>query len=361
MNPFGKIEKGLEQPPRPLVTVEDLRVHFFLDEGVVKAVNGVNLAIPRGKTLCVVGESGCGKSITAFSLLRLIAHPGEIVSGRIIYQSDEGDIDITALHDEGRKIRSIRGNQIAMIFQEPMTSFSPVYTAGNQIMEAVRLHRGSSKSEARRHALEMMRKVGIPDPERRFTQYPHEMSGGLRQRAMIAMALSCQPKLLIADEPTTALDVTIQAQILDLMRDLQEEMDMSILLITHDLGVVAQMADEVAVMYMGRVVEQSDGYGIFEQPQHPYTRALLESVPAMNIKRKSSLKAIRGSVPDPFTRIGGCPYHPRCDERVRGRCDGGERPPLLECTPSHFNACLIRHEEMLHGKAGDTRAAVKSS
>ncbi len=334
-------------PPaaKPLVSIRDLRVHFFLDAGIVRAVDGVTLDIPRGKTVCLVGESGCGKSITAFSLLRLISHPGKIVSGRILYHDRDKETDITRLHDEGSEIRGIRGNRIAMIFQEPMTSFSPVYTAGSQIAEAARLHMGKNRKEARKHAVEMMRRVGIPDPEKRFDQYPHEMSGGLRQRAMIAMALCCRPELLIADEPTTALDVTIQAQILDLMSDLQKEMGMSILLITHDLGVVAQLADEVAVMYMGRVVEQAPVDKIFEDPRHPYTRALLQSIPGMAVERKTPLKAIRGSVPDPFTTLAGCPYHPRCDEMVPGKCDTGERPPLLEDKPGHANACWVRHME----------------
>jgi oligopeptide/dipeptide ABC transporter ATP-binding protein len=332
--------------PDNLLTLEGLRTSFFLDEGTVKAVDGIDLDIPRGKTVCVVGESGCGKSITAFSILRLISHPGKIMEGKIHFHESDGTVlDITGMEDDGAAIRSIRGNRIAMIFQEPMTSFSPVNTIGSQILEAIRLHRGLSKREGRAETVKLMERVGIPDPGRRFDQYPHEMSGGLRQRAMIAMALSCRPALLIADEPTTALDVTIQAQILDLMKDLQEELGMSILLITHDLGVVAEMADEVAVMYMGRIVERAGVEAIFERPQHPYTRALLQSIPGLSGQRKSALRTIRGTVPDPFSTIEGCPFHPRCEEAVKGRCNVGTLPILRQTLPSHHNACIIRHQE----------------
>lgn len=331
-----------------LLTIERLKTHFFLDEGTVKAVDGVDLSIDRGKTLCVVGESGCGKSITAFSILRLISHPGRIVEGKILLHGDDATQDITAMEDDGGAIRRIRGNQVAMIFQEPMTSLSPVNTVGSQIMEAIRLHRKFSKREAREETVRIMTRVGIPDSGRRFDQYPHEMSGGLRQRAMIAMGLSCRPALLIADEPTTALDVTIQAQILDLMKDLQDELGMSILLITHDLGVVAEMADDVAVMYMGRVVERAGVHQIFENPQHPYTRALLQSIPGLSGNRKTALRTIQGSVPDPFSRINGCPFHPRCPEAVPGKCNVGPRPFLKETRPAHSNACLIRHDEAAH-------------
>jgi oligopeptide/dipeptide ABC transporter ATP-binding protein len=329
-----------------LLTLAGLRTSFFLDEGTVKAVDGIDLDLPRGKTVCVVGESGCGKSITAFSILRLISHPGKIVEGKIHFHERDGSVlDITGMDDDGDAIRSIRGNRIAMIFQEPMTSFSPVNTIGSQILEAIRLHRGLSKKEGRAETVRLMARVGIPDPGRRFDQYPHEMSGGLRQRAMIAMALSCRPALLIADEPTTALDVTIQAQILDLMKDLQEEFGMSILLITHDLGVVAEMADEVAVMYMGRIVERAGVEAIFERPQHPYTRALLRSIPGLSGQRQTALRTIRGTVPDPFSKIEGCIFHPRCEEAVKGRCDVGTPPILRQTLPAHHNACIIRHQE----------------
>ncbi len=330
----------------PLLAIDNLKTHFFLDEGTVRAVDGVTLTIPRGKTVGIVGESGCGKSITAFSVLRLISHPGKIVEGSVVLNTDGRPRVLTDMAEDGREIRDIRGNQIAMIFQEPMTSFSPVHTVGNQIAEVFRLHRGMGGKEARRETVKIMERVGIPDAARRFDQYPFEMSGGLRQRSMIAMGLACRPALLIADEPTTALDVTIQAQILELMRELQDELHMSILLITHDLGVVAEMADEVGVMYMGRIVEYAGVHEIFENPQHPYTRALMESIPGRAADRKTALKTIRGSVPDPFSSITGCPFHPRCDEAVAGKCDAGERPPLLETRPGHRNACLIRHEEV---------------
>ena len=250
---------------------------------------------------------------------------------------------LTDLDEDGEEIRAIRGRDIAMIFQEPMTSLSPVHSVGGQIKEAVELHTDMRRAAARKHAVRMMEHVGIPDAARRFDHYPHQMSGGLRQRAMIAMALSCRPSLLIADEPTTALDVTIQAQILTLMRSLQAELDMAILVITHDLGVVAQMADEVAVMYMGRVVEYGSVERIFAAPQHPYTIALLQSLPGMGQGRKRRLQVIAGSVPDPFERLAGCPFHPRCGEVVPGRCDQGERPALVQSGPGQRNACLVRH------------------
>jgi len=328
-----------------VLTIDDLRTHFFLDEGVVRAVDGVGLTVPRGKTLGVVGESGCGKSVMAFSILRLVPDPGRIVNGTVTLYSDHRDLVLTDLPPDGPAMRRIRGNRIAMIFQEPMTSLSPVHTIGSQIMEAVRLHTAVSKAEARRRTVDIMQRVGMPDPERRVKQYPHEMSGGLRQRAMIAMALSCQPDLLIADEPTTALDVTIQAQILDLMNELQRDLGMSIMVITHDLGVVAQVADEVAVMYLGRIVEQAEVLAVFKDPQHPYTQALMRSIPTLAAARKTDLAVIRGSVPDPFQRLAGCPFHPRCPEMVKGLCDVGERPPLVETAPGHAHACIRRHKE----------------
>lgn len=329
-----------------VLRIRGLKTHFQLDHGTVHAVDGVDLDVPRGKTLGVVGESGCGKSQTAFSVLRLIPRPGRIMAGEILFNDRDGDtLDLTKLAEDGEAIRRIRGHRIAMVFQEPMTSLSPVHTVGSQISEAVRLHLRLKRSAATKHTIHMMSRVGIPDAARRFDQYPHEMSGGLRQRAMIAMALSCQPTLLIADEPTTALDVTIQAQILNLMRELQAEFGMSILLITHDLGVVAQMADEVAVMYMGRVVERAGVHDLFEAPQHPYTRGLLNSIPSLTGHRKQALNVIRGSVPDPFAELPGCPFAPRCDEAVAGKCDLGDRPLLVNTRPRHSNACLLRHEE----------------
>ena len=326
-----------------IVTIQGLETHFLLDEGTVRAVDGVDLEIRRGKTLCLVGESGCGKSITALSVLGMISAPGSIVAGRVTLHRDDGDVVLTDLDEDGEEIRAIRGRDIAMIFQEPMTSLSPVHSVGDQIKEAVELHTDMRRAAARKHAVRMMEHVGIPDAARRFDHYPHQMSGGLRQRAMIAMALSCRPSLLIADEPTTALDVTIQAQILTLMRSLQAELDMAILVITHDLGVVAQMADEVAVMYMGRVVEYGSVERIFAAPQHPYTIALLQSLPGLGQGRKRRLQVIAGSVPDPFERLAGCPFHPRCGEVVPGHCDRGERPALVQSGPGQRNACLVRH------------------
>ena len=324
-----------------LLTIDDLRVSFFLDEGTVNAVSGVRLSIPRGKTLALVGESGCGKSVTSFAVLRLLPKVGRITGGRIVLHRDE-DVDLTRLKPDGREIRQIRGNQVAMIFQEPMSSLSPVHMVGSQIAEAVLLHSDCRRAQARQRAIEMMQKVGIPDSPRRFGQYPHEMSGGLRQRAVIAMALACRPALLIADEPTTALDVTIQAQILDLMRGLQQEMGMSLLLITHDLGVVAQMADEVAVMYMGRVVEQAATRELYADPQHPYTRELMRSIPSLRGPRRARLEAIAGSVPDPFAKLAGCPFHPRCPEFEPGLCNIGQPPELVQLTQGHSAACFLR-------------------
>ena len=266
----------------PLLDIRNLKTYFYTDDGVVRAVDGVSLSIGQSETLGVVGESGCGKSITAFSTMRLIpSPPGKIEEGEILFQQSEGKdpVDLTQLNATGAQMRGIRGNDIAMIFQEPMTSLSPVHTIGNQISEAIELHQDVAKAEARKRVIEALRKVRLPNPERQVDAYPHELSGGMRQRAMIAMALSCNPALLIADEPTTALDVTVQAQILDLMRQLQEEVGMSIMLITHDLGVVASMADHVAVMYLGKVVEYSDVRTIFKNPKHPYTQGLLKSIP----------------------------------------------------------------------------------
>ncbi len=328
-----------------VLTISNLKTHFFLDEGTVRAVDGVTLNIPRGKTVGIVGESGCGKSVTAFSALRLVSSPGQIVDGDIILHRSDRAVSLTDLDGEGEDIRAIRGREIAMIFQEPMTSLSPVHTVGFQIVEAIRLHLNLRGEAARAHAVHMLERVGIPDADARFAQYPHEMSGGMRQRAMIAMALSCRPALLIADEPTTALDVTIQAQILDLMRDLQREFLMSIMLITHDLGVVAEMADEVAVMYMGRIVERAATEEIFEDPKHPYTRALMQSIPGMGTVPKTRLQTIAGSVPDPYARLQGCPFHPRCGAVHDGVCNRGERPELLSVGRDRAVACVLYGED----------------
>ena len=307
----------------PLVELSNLKVHFFTREGIVRALDGVDLTIQRGRTLCLVGESGCGKSVTARALLNLVPRPGRIVDGEILLRLQRDGqtdlVDVTKLDPKGDAIRRIRGKEVAMIFQEPMTSFSAMYTVGNQIMEAIRLHTAASKAEARKRAIEMLGLVGIPRPERLVDEYPFRLSGGMRQRAMIAMALACNPSLLIADEPTTALDVTTQAQILDLMADLQERYDMAILFITHDLGVVAEIADEVAVMYLGNVVEYGDADTIFNNPRHPYTQALLRSIPKLN-ETRGKLEVIRGMVPSPYRRPSGCPFHPRCNQAIAGVC-----------------------------------------
>jgi oligopeptide/dipeptide ABC transporter ATP-binding protein len=303
-----------------LVEVKDLAIHFFTDEGIVRAVDGIDLNIERGKTLCLVGESGCGKSVACRSFLQIVHSPGRIVSGHILYHkmldNDQIDlIDITKLHPRGKQIRDIRGKEISMIFQEPMTSLSPMYTIGNQIMETIMLHTRISKKGAYQQAIDMLAKVGIPKPDRLVDEYPFRLSGGMRQRAMIAMALSCNPNMLIADEPSTALDVTTQAQILDLMLDLQQQYNMALLFITHDLGVVAEIADDVAVMYMGKIVEKSDVDTVFNSSSHPYTQALLRSIPKIAMRREE-LDPIKGMVPNPFRRPGGCPFHPRCAKAI---------------------------------------------
>ncbi len=322
----------------PLLEINDLKTHFYTDDGVVRAVDGVSFSIGKGETLAVVGESGCGKSITAFSTMRLIqSPPGQIVDGEILFhQNGSAPIDLTKIEARGAQMRDIRGNDIAMIFQEPMTSLSPVHTIGNQIGEAIELHQDVDKEEARNRACEVLRKVRLPEPERQLDAYPHELSGGMRQRAMIAMALSCNPSLLIADEPTTALDVTVQAQILDLMVALQDEIHMSILLITHDLGVVAWMADNVAVMYLGKVVEYSDVKTIFKNPKHPYTQGLINSIP--KIGQKEKLVPIEGSVPDPFERPVGCSFSPRCPHAT-DLCK--QEPELKEVEPGHQVSCWL--------------------
>ena len=305
----------------PLIEITDLSTHFFTDEGIVKALDGVTFSIPRGKTLCVVGESGCGKSVTGRSILKIVERPGRIVSGRILYHPTAAEtVDITATRAMSRDMRAIRGGEIGMIFQEPMTSLGPIQTIGKQIGETIIAHKGVSKAEARNRTIEWLRRVGIPRPETRLDAYPFELSGGMRQRVMIALGLCCEPKLLIADEPTTALDVTTQAIILDLIKDLQDEMGMAVMFITHDLGVVAEIADDVVVMYLGRVAEHADVKTIFRSPRHPYTRALMRSIPRLGGSREP-LEAIRGMVPHPFRRPSGCNFHPRCPEVVTGRCE----------------------------------------
>jgi len=331
---------------RPILEVRDLRTYFFPDEGTVKAVDGAAFDVYPRKTLGIVGESGCGKSVTARSILRIVERPGRIVNGSILLRrkGDEAGIDLSRLDPDGRDIRRIRGEEIALIFQEPMTSFSPVHTVGSQIVETIRLHQDVGKREARERAVDMLRQVGVSSPERRVDQYAFELSGGLRQRAMIALALSCHPRILIADEPTTALDVTTQAQILDLLMALQEREGMAIILITHNLGVVAELCDEVAVMYLGRVVERGPVDAIFHDPKHPYTRALLRSMPSIKARVRSRLPVIEGSIPHPYNRPSGCPFHPRCPDFMPGRCDK-EEPAIRPVGTAQEAACLLYGEE----------------
>ena len=333
-------------PRPPLLSVRNLKTYFAQDEGTVKAVDGVNLDLYPGATLGIVGESGCGKSITARSILRIVDRPGRIVEGEIHFRRPAANggpgatVDLARLDSNGSEMRSIRGAEIALIFQEPMSSFSPVHTVGNQIIEAIRLHQKLSRREARDRAIDMLKRVGVSSPEERVDQLSNQLSGGLRQRAMIAMALSCHPTLLIADEPTTALDVTTQTQILELMRRLQREDGMAIMLITHDLGVVAEMATDVAVMYLGRVVEQAPVDAIFHAPRHPYTRALLRSIPRMRSRSRERLTPIAGAVPHPYDRPTGCPFHPRCAEFMAGRCDR-EAPVLKPVDDRHAVSCFL--------------------
>jgi len=316
-----------------LLQVRNLRTYFYTDEGVARAVDGVQFDIPPAKTVALVGESGCGKSVTALSILRLVPDPpGRIVAGQVMFDGR----DLLTLSE--RQMRSVRGNDIAMIFQEPMTSLNPVYTIGDQIVEAITLHQDKRGAEARAHAIEMLRLTGIADPQQRVNEYPHQMSGGMRQRVMIAMALSCDPQLLIADEPTTALDVTIQAQILDLIGRLQRRRGMSVLLITHDLGVVAQLADDVVVMYAGKVVESAPVRGLFNDPLHPYTRGLFRALPQLGVK-KERLETIPGQVPNPLNFPTGCRFCPRCTLGREDRVCQTREPPLIQVKHGHKVAC----------------------
>jgi oligopeptide/dipeptide ABC transporter ATP-binding protein len=351
-----------------LVEVKDLKVEFDVRDGIVRAVDGATFEIRRGQTIGIIGESGCGKSITAKAVMNMVPTPGKVVGGEILYYRPPRDgggvsertdtIRVTDLDPDGNEIRKIRGGEIAMIFQEPMSSLTPVYSAGHHIREAVNIHRlfptqkvgdqmtdriqqyrHITKEEAREIAVDMLRRVGIPKPEQRVDAYPHQLSGGQRQRVMIAIALSCEPTMLIADEPTTALDVSIEAQILDLMRELQETVDMAIMFITHNLGVVAEMAEEICVMYMGKVVERADTDTIFYDPKHPYTRALLRSIPRIG-KKIGRLATIEGMVPDPFDLPSGCLFHPRCPDFMPGKCDVAE-PAFKKVGTRHHAACYL--------------------
>ena len=336
-----------------LLQLKGLKTHFFTDEGVVKAVNGIDFSLNQGQTVCLVGESGCGKSVTALSILKLVGAPGRIVDGSVLFHrpnsGNDEVIDLAKLDPRGQAIREIRGKEISMIFQEPMTSLSAVYTIGNQIMEAIILHLKVGKEEAREQAIDMLHRVGIPKPEDRVDAYPFELSGGMRQRAMIAMALSCGPSMLIADEPTTALDVTTQANILDLILELQHEFGMAVLFITHNQGVVAEIADRVVVMYLGQMVEHGDVDDVFHDTRHPYARALLHSIPVLGqstrlrlqgIEESERMYSIRGMVPHPFARPQGCQFHPRCDRFIKGTCDRAA-PPVIEVAPGHLVRCWL--------------------
>jgi len=332
---------------QPLLSVKNLRTYFKLDEGMVKAVDGVSFDVYPGQVVGIVGESGCGKSVTIKSILRIVEKPGHIVDGQILFQrpgTTDADemIDLAQLPATGQELRSIRGGEIALIPQEPMAAFSPVHTIGNQIVEAIRLHQPISQAEARQIAIERLREVDVPSPEERLNAYSWELSGGLRQRAMIAMALSCHPKLLIADEPTTAIDVTTQAQVLNLLRDLQQQHNMSIIFITHDLGVIAQIADYVVVMYLGRVMETGPVDDIFHAPQHPYTKALLKSIPTTQSQARTPLPTIEGSIPHPFNRPPGCPFAPRCPEFMPGSCDR-YTPTVQPVNERQSVSCFLHH------------------
>ena len=332
---------------KAILSVKDLQIYFNTDEGTVRAVDGVNFEIAQGKTLGVVGESGCGKSTVGRALLQILDRNGRINGGEINWVRGTGEeeetVNIAKQSRNSSIMRSIRGDDIALVFQEPMTSFSPVHTIGNQLMEMIRLHKDVSKAEAKERAVELLEMVHIPNPEQRVNYYSFQLSGGLRQRAMIAMALACEPKLLIADEPTTALDVTTQAQILDLLRELQEKNGMSIILITHNLGVVAEMADEVVVMYLGKAVESGSAEQVFHNPQHPYTQGLLRSIPSIYAKSEGKFPSIAGYIPHPFNRPSGCEFRPRCESYIEGVCD--KNTPVFQNLKDTTQkvACFVHH------------------
>jgi peptide/nickel transport system ATP-binding protein len=344
-----------ESKETKLLEIKNLKTYFKMPEGLVRAVDGVSFDVVRGKTLGVVGESGCGKSITSQSILRIVPTPGKIIEGQILYYREAPKenggssvsievIDITKLDPMGQAILDIRGAEIAMIFQEPMTSLSLVYTIGAQIIETIQLHQKVNKEEARKRAIQMLQLVGLPQPQKNIDEYPFRLSGGMRQRAMIAMALCCNPHLLIADEPTTALDVTTQAQILELLQSLRQSQGMSIMYITHDLGVIAEIADDVVVMYLGHVVEDTDVDTVFNNPMHPYTQALLKSIPKIGFRSRERLEPIEGSIPNPYSVIPGCSFHPRCPFIIKGRCNA-IAPQLVEVEPGHRVSCHLYSKE----------------
>ncbi|MGI6238540.1 MAG: ABC transporter ATP-binding protein [Christensenellales bacterium] len=327
-----------------LLEVKDLKVHFQLDEGLLKAVDGVDFQVREGRTLGIVGESGCGKSVTNQALMGIVPHPGKVTGEILLYKKGgkrlDAPLDLVKLPRNGREIRSIRGGDIGMIFQEPMKAFSPVHTIENQLCEGIQIHVADDAKSARGIALKALQDVGMNNPEQRLGEYPHQLSGGMRQRAMIAMALSCNPAILIADEPTTALDVTVQAQVLALMNRLKREFNSAVMFITHDLGVIAEMSDEVAVMYLGRVVEYTDVDTLFHNPKHPYTIALLKSIPSVTRTAKSELEVIEGTVPYPMNLRPGCGFYSRCKERIDGRCNV-EDIPLVDIGGGHKVRCVL--------------------
>ena len=332
-----------DQPP--LLEVKNLHTHFFTSDGVVQAVDGSSFEVHAGKTLGVVGESGCGKSVAAKSILQIVDKPGRVVDGEILYTSrtasgQEIRRDLLRMDAGSAEMRAIRGGEISMIFQEPMSSFSPVHTVGNQLIEAIQLHTEMSDKEAQERAIQWLRNVGIPNPTQRLNEFPYRLSGGQCQRAMIAMALSTNPRILIADEPTTALDVTTQAQILNLLQRLQRETGMAMIFITHDLGVIAEVADEVAVMYLGRIVEKAPVKEIFGNPKHPYTKALMTSIPRIDAQPRERLPSIKGSIPHPQNRPTGCPFHPRCPAFIAGTCDQ-KVPQLVTVGENHQASCFL--------------------
>jgi peptide/nickel transport system ATP-binding protein len=323
-----------------LLSVNNLTTHFFSREGIVKAVDGVSFAVRRGETLGIAGESGCGKSVMAQSILRIVPGNGRIVDGEILLEHNNEIIDLVKLDWQGPQIRQIRGGIISMVFQEPMTSFSMNYTIGNQISEVIRLHQQCSEKEARQRTIDILSKVGLPKPEQTIDAYPFALSGGMRQRAMIAMALSCHPRLLIADEPTTALDVTIQAQVLDLMKALQSELGMALIVITHDLAVISELCDTVMIMYLGADVESAPADELFRNPKHPYTVGLLSSVPKLGAGKTQIIEPIQGTVPTPSERSSGCPFHPRCPQVIQGTCDV-HFPRQVEVGAGHKVRCHL--------------------
>jgi peptide/nickel transport system ATP-binding protein len=321
-----------------ILQIENLKTHFATSRGTVRAVDDVSFSVKRSSTLGIVGESGCGKSVTSLSIMRLLQRPGEIVGGSIVYHRENESINIEQLEPKSVAMRKIRGGDISMIFQDPMTSLNPVYSAGYQIVENLLYHEIGKKEEFKERAIELLDRMRIPSPRQRINEYPHQFSGGMRQRIMIAMAMACNPKLIIADEPTTALDVTIQAQILELMQEMQRGNDMSMILITHDMGVIAEMADEVAVMYMGKLVEYGEVHGLFEEPKHPYTQKLLQSIPLLGLGHDQDIQPIRGSTPDPYNLPAGCKFAPRCDH-VHDRCV--EEPPDISLEKERRVKCWL--------------------